>query len=233
MNHKPNLIIFATGEKDPDAGGSGFKNLVEASRDGRLSANILAVVSNYTGGGVEEKANDLGVKFFHFPKAQRTAEGHAALVEEIAGDGEVFIALSGCLWLVPMKESPEDSNPGLDPRYVFNIHPGPLPQFGGNGMYGEHVHTAVMDAYRKGEIKYSAVSMHFATQHYDDGPVFFHYPVEILPTDTPKSLGKWVNIHEHRFQPYITNLVVNKKITWDGENKDSLVVPDGYKYLPS
>jgi len=232
MNENPNLIIFATGGKASGEGGSGFVKLVEASRDGRLRANILAVVSNYAGGGVEEKANKLGIKFFHFPKAQRSAKGHMALVEEIAGGKKVFIALSGCLWLVPMKESPDDPNPGLDPRYVFNIHPGPLPQFGGDGMYGSYVHKAVMDAYKKGEVQYSAVSMHFATKEYDEGPVFFHYPVEILPTDTQESLGKWVNAHEHRFQAYITDLVVNKKITWDGKNKDSLIVPDGYKYLP-
>lgn len=238
---KPKLVIFASGTKD--GGGSGFKNLVEASRDGRLEADIVAVVGNIRGGGVEEKAGALSVPFVHFPKEARTPEEHERLVKELAGD-DYWVSLSGCLWLVPMKEFSGAREAGLDPRRVFNIHPGPLsvvrhngtPEFGGAGMHGHFVHEAVMRAFRDTKrapmLRHSGVSMHFVTKEYDDGPVFFELPVPIPEHFDADMLGRWVNQHEHLFQPEVTNLVVHQRIKWNGRDPKSLIVPMRYKYLP-
>src|SRR3989338_11069163 len=117
---KPNLLIFSSGSKD--GGGSGFENLVVASRNGVLNANIVAVVSNYEHGGVAERAEKLKIKFIHF-SAPWEAEIYRKIAEENDAD---FIALSGWLKMVV----------GLNPKNTFNIHPGPLPAFGGKGMYG-------------------------------------------------------------------------------------------------
>ncbi len=122
------------------------------------------------------------------------------------------MALSGWLKLVT----------GLDPKKTFNIHPAPLPRFGGPGMYGHYVHEAVMEAYHRGEITHSAVSMHFVTEKYDEGPVFFQKTVEILPNDTAEILAQRVNIVEHQFQPIVTNAVLQGKIGWDGKDPKSL-----------
>jgi len=75
-----------------------------------------------------------------------------------------------------------------------------------------------MQAYRAGKITHSAVSMHFATEEYDRGPVFFRLPVEILPTDTPDDIGARVNKAEHEWQARITDHVVNGRIGWDGKD---------------
>jgi folate-dependent phosphoribosylglycinamide formyltransferase PurN len=99
-------------------------------------------------------------------------------------------------------------------------------------MYGHHVHEAVFKAYSAGEITHSAVSMHFVTNEYDRGPVFFHFPVEIFQMDSADDIGKKVNEAEHSLQPLITNMVVQGKISWDGKDPESLRVPKGYKYLP-
>lgn len=238
---KPKLVIFSSGTKE--GGGSGFKNLVEASRDGRLDADIVAVVCNIRGGGVEQKATELGVRFSHFPKDARTPESHEHLVHELAGN-DYWVSLSGCLWLVPIKENPKANEPGLDPQRVFNIHPGPLSilkkdgssEFGGNGMHGHFVHEAVIAAVRDKKrvprLTHSAVSMHFVTKVYDDGPLFFELPVSIPNHFDAGMLGSWVNRHEHLFQPEITNLVVHRKIHWNGRDEESLVVPLEYQYLP-
>jgi phosphoribosylglycinamide formyltransferase-1 len=98
-------------------------------------------------------------------------------------------------------------------------------------MYGHHVHEAVIQAYRQGEIKYSEVCMHFVTEEYDQGPVFFRYPILIRPDDDADSLGSRVNKIEHGWQSFITNLVVHRQIYWDGKNHNSLRVPAWYKYL--
>jgi len=88
----------------------------------------------------------------------------------------------------------------------------------------------VLAAYAEGGLTHSAVSMHFVTEEYDKGPVFFRYPVEILPGDTPETLGARVNRFEHQWQPAVTSLVVEGKISWDGDDPASLTVPSDYRY---
>jgi phosphoribosylglycinamide formyltransferase 1 len=202
---KPRLIIFASGSKT--GGGSGFENLVNASRAGILDAEIVGVVSNHAEGGVRERADRLGVKFTHFA-GPFTKEEYQSIVE-----GSDFVALSGWLKLVS----------GLDPKTTFNIHPGPLPQFGGPGMYGHHVHEAVIEAFHRGEVTHSAVTMHFVTEKYDEGPKFFEKKVEIYFEDDAETLGARVNAVEHVFQPLVTNALVKGYISWDGKNPDSLI----------
>ena len=234
---KPKLLVFASGSKD--GGGSGFENLVKQSRENlnnnEINYEVVAVVSNHENGGVRKHADELGIPFIHLKKDHSTALDYEKIFNE---SGAEWVALSGWLKLVPMKESSDDENPGLDPKRTINIHPGPLPRFGGAGMYGHFVHEAVMEAYKKGKslpdsqrVTHGAVSMHFATKVYDDGPKFFHYPVVVQPDDTPEILAKRVNEAEHKMQPLITSLVVNGEISWDGKDPKSLKVPEGYKFL--
>lgn len=209
MSEKPRLLIFASGTKT--GGGSGFRNLVEKANEGVLQAEIIGVVSNHAEGGVAHHAAELGIHFTHFGGG--SAAAYQELVAALAPD---FVALSGWLKLVS----------GLDPKITFNIHPGPLPEFGGPGLYGHYVHEAVLAAYKRGEVTHSAVSMHFVTEVYDEGPVFFEHKVEILPNDTPDTLGARVNQAEHHWQPIVTNAVLQEEIAWDGKDPNSLRTVD-------
>jgi len=209
---KPKLIIFASGSKN--GGGSGFRELVENNKTGILNAEIIAVVSNHENGGVKKIAEEYGVNFILF-KGPYVAEEYQKIIKET---GAEWVSLSGWLKLVL----------GLNPRKTINIHPGKLPDFGGSGMYGHFVHEATIDAYKKGKVKSSAVTMHFVTEIYDEGPVFFEYPVWIRKKDTPETLAQRVNKIEHAWQSYITNLVIHEKIKWDGKNKETLIVPENY-----
>ena len=105
---------------------------------------------------------------------------------------------------------------GLDPARTINIHPGPLPRFGGPNLYGHLVHEAVMEAYHRGEISHSAVTMHFVDEEYDRGPVFFALPVPIEPEDTPETLAARVNRAEHEWQPRVLNYVVQGQVRLAG-----------------
>jgi len=215
MENKPKLIIFASGSKD--GGGSGLRELVENNKTDVLDAEIVAVVSNYENGGVKKIADEYGIKFILF-KGPFVAEEYQKIIRET---GAEWVSLSGWLKLVL----------GLDPQKTINIHPGRLPQFGGNGMYGHFVHKATMESYGKGEVKFSAVTMHFVTEIYDDGPVFFEYPVWIRKDDTSEILAQRVNKIEHGWQSYITNLVIHEKIKWDGKDSKTLELPEGYPFL--
>jgi len=200
------LLIFASGTKD--GGGSGFRCLAETAQKGVLQADIVAVVSNHEAGGVNKIANKLGFPFEHF-NGPFTAENYQKIVGKY--DAE-FVALSGWLKLVK----------GLNPAKTINIHPGPLPKFGGDGMYGIHVHEAVLEAFKNGEITETAVTMHFVTEEYDEGPVIFSHLVPIKAEDTAESLAKRVNEAEHKWQPIITNKIVTGEISWDGKDPKSL-----------
>ncbi len=218
---KPRVIVFASGTKT--GGGSGFENLVNASRSGVLDAEIVAVVSNHEHGGVRERAERLGISFVHF-SGPYDAENYQRLVRE---NGAEWVAFSGWLKFAH----------GLDPTKSFNIHPALLSfdhgRFGGPGMYGHHIHEAVAKAFEAGEISESGCSMHFITEEYDRGPIFFEQRVALQKGMTPDDIAKAVNKLEHEWQPKITNMVVRGEIRWDGKNPQSLVLPEGYEHLPT
>jgi phosphoribosylglycinamide formyltransferase-1 len=207
----PKLLIFANGTKD--GGGSGFEAMVNAKKRGLFRADIVGVVSSHLNGGIEKIANKNGVPFVHYEKRGDEARiGRETNAE--------WVALSGWPWKIEG-----------DARITFNIHPSRL-VFGGCGMYGLNIHRAVIEAFKKGIIKNTAVSIHFATEEYDKGPVFFEYPVPICFCDTPETLQERVKWYEHIFQWAITDLVIHKQISWDGKDPGSLSVPREYQYLP-
>jgi phosphoribosylglycinamide formyltransferase-1 len=79
------------------------------------------------------------------------------------------------------------------PGKVVNIHPALLPAFGGKGMYGHHVHEAVI---ARGA-RWTGVTIHLVTEHYDEGPILCQRVVGVRPDDTPHSLGARVLRIEH------------------------------------
>src|SRR3989344_6201864 len=210
---RPKLIVFASGTKD--GGGSGFENLIEATKSGVFDAEIVAIVSSNEYGGVRERAQRLGIPFVYF-SGSYDAEHYRKVV---ADSGAEWVALSGWLKLVK----------GLDPAKTFNIHPALLSQldgrFGGEGMWGHHVHEAVKAALDAGEITESGISMHFITDEYDRGPVFFEHRAPLQKGMSADEIAKAVNAVEHEWQPKITNMVVHGQIRWDGKDPSSLTLP--------
>lgn len=212
----PKVIVFASGTKD--GGGTAFENLALWSQEHRDSFDIVGVVSHHETGGIRMRADRLSVPFFYFP-APWSAERYQKLLEQ---SGAEWIALCG--WLKLIK--------GLPPQKTFNMHPALLSQFngrfGGSGMYWDHVHNAIHQAFQNGEIKQTGPSMHFVTDEYDRGPVFFEYPMEI-PSGASFNEVKQMTIDaEHEWHPKITNLVVHGEIRWDGSDPTSLVVPPDF-----
>jgi len=193
------VLVFASG--DEQGGGSGFQELVEFSRTHPpvLDAQIVGVISNHEKGGVRKKADALHIPFEYWP-GPYDANGYRTWVEKYQAD---FVMCSG--WLKFVR--------GLDPARTVNIHPGPLPKFGGARMYGHYVHEAVIAAYHRSEINQSAVTMHFVDEKaYDHGPIIFQMPVLIRPDDDAESLAKRVNEKERAWQSHILNLVVHRQI---------------------
>lgn len=230
---KSRLLVLATGGKREDEGASGLQILYEATQTDppMLDVKIVAAVSKYRGGGTETKSDRFGIIFEHMIPPF-TAEKYQVLVKKYHAD---YVTCSG--WV--------DYVRGLDPRITTNIHPGSTRVFGGLGYYGKKVHLAVIDAYKRGEVKQSAVTMHFVIEDpddgaegkkgYDRGPEFFVRPVLIRKDDTVDVLAKRVNTVEHAWQPFILNLVLQGKIVYreseDGKKKWIAMTSDAFKIL--
>ena len=215
---QPNILVFASGTKT--GGGSGFETMVRAARTRPpiLDASICGVITNHFDGGVWQRAKALGVQAEYWA-GPYLARGYQDFVKYFKAD---YVMLSGWLKLVA----------GLDPARTINIHPGPLPRFGGPKLYGHYVHDAVMAAYHRGEITHSAVTMHFVDPVYDRGPVFFALPIPIEPGDTPETLAAKVNKAEHDWQPRVLNYVVRgqvrlagKEVVYETEELKRLLMP--------
>ena len=216
-NPKPTAVIFATGDKNPAQGGSGLRKLLEAVKVGNLPIDVRAVVSNHLQGSVASIAAEYGCRFIHLSSFE--AGDYQLIMHQAAAE---FTFLSG--WLKKVA--------GLSPSKTVNIHPGPL-EFGGPGMYGHHVHEAVIAAFQRGEITQSAVSMHFVTPHYDEGPTIFRYAVPINQGETADDLYRnKIRPVEHSWQWVITWLVASGQIRWDGIAAHPVYVPVWYKELP-
>lgn len=189
------LLVFATGKKK--AGGTGFLNLIESTKTGVLQGEIVGVVSNIPDGAVRRIAQENNIPF-EFLESFDEVDYKAVA----ARYKPCLYVLSG--WMRKVK--------GLDPTRTINIHPGKIPEFGGEGLFGNRVHEAVLQAFKRGEITSTAVCMHFVTEEFDQGPVFFEYPVLIRADDTVETLSQRVKAVEHAWQPYITNLVLQGRI---------------------
>ena len=93
------------------------------------------------------------------------------------------------------------------PNKIVNIHPALLPAYGGKGMYGHHVHEAVIAA---GE-KESGITIHYVNDHYDQGAIIFQAKCPVLPTDTPDDLAARVHELEYRYFPQIIEETILKQ----------------------
>jgi len=101
--------------------------------------------------------------------------------------------LAGFLWKAP------ENLIAAYPNRILNIHPSLLPKYGGKGMYGAHVHQAVV---ANGE-KESGITIHFVNEHYDEGNILFQAKTEVLPTDTADTLAEKIHLLEYEHFPKV------------------------------
>lgn len=149
---------------------------------------LVVVASNRKSAGALDRARAYGIA------ANVIAPADApALLALLASHGVQLVILAGYLRHVP---------PEIIARYrdaIVNIHPALLPKFGGAGMYGHHVHDAVLAA---GEHE-SGATVHFVTNDYDRGAILAQERVPVLPGDTPDTLGARVLEAEHQLYPRV------------------------------
>lgn len=168
------IVIFASGS------GTNAENIIHYFQT-RAVAEVVHVFSNKAGARVLERAQNLGVTATVFDK---TALLNGTVLEQLHLAQPDLIVLAGFLWKFP-KDILEHY-----PNKTINIHPALLPKYGGKGMYGMHVHKAVV-ANKESE---TGITIHYVNEFYDDGAIIFQAQCDVLPTDTAKDVA--FKVHE-------------------------------------
>jgi len=178
-----NIVVFASGS------GSDLQAIMDACDKGVLDARVSAVISNNAGARALERARAAGIAAYHVSAASSSGSSAETTLRILDTHDADIVFLAGYLRKI---------DPLVLERYhnrIFNIHPALLPKYGGKGMYGIHVHEAVIKA---GE-KESGVTIHRVNEEYDTGDIVAQTIVPVLEGDTAESLAARVLAREHEF----------------------------------
>ena len=174
--------------------GSTFQAILRAIEEGRLpSTRVCLVISNNSDAGILALARSAGIPALHVSQKQfPTEEAFTdAMLLALQRHGAELIVLAGYMKRVPSRFVREYRG------RILNIHPALLPKFGGQGMYGRHVHEAVIAA-RERE---SGATVHVVDDEYDHGQVVLQRTIEVAPDETPETLAAKVLEVEHALYP--------------------------------
>ena len=183
------IAIFASGN------GSNAENIIRYFSKNHEIKPVI-VLSNKKEAFVHQRAQQLGIPSYTFSKME--FDDGTLVLKKLREYCVDFVVLAGFLLKI--------SQPLLDafPNKMVNIHPALLPKFGGKGMYGNHVHRAVIEA-RERE---SGITIHYVNEHYDEGNIIFQASCEVLPNDTPDDVAQKVSELEFTWFPKVIEEVV-------------------------
>lgn len=184
------IAVFASGN------GSNAENLIKYFNDRREIAEVALVVCNRPDALALRRAQALGVAAVVMPRDR--LNDPESIIGVLTAYGIDFIVLAGFLLRVP------EFLIGQYRGRIVNIHPALLPKFGGKGMYGRHVHEAVVAA---GE-RETGITVHHVSERYDEGRVIFQAAVPVSPADTPADVERKVRDLEMRYLPEVIGQVI-------------------------
>lgn len=188
-SQKINIAIFASGS------GTNAENIGNHFLD-HDQIQVSQILSNKKDAYVLERAKKLSIPSSTFTKSEFN---DAAFLDRLQLVD--YIILAGFLWLIP------EYLIKAFPNRIINIHPALLPKYGGKGMYGDHVHKAVIEA----KEKESGITIHFVNEEYDKGKVLFHATCEVTETDSPDSLAQKIHaLEQTHFARVIEEYIQNQ-----------------------
>ncbi|MBN9119783.1 MAG: phosphoribosylglycinamide formyltransferase [Planctomycetes bacterium] len=190
-------------------GGTTLQNLIDRIAAGALPARVAGVVSSRADVKGVTRAQSAGIPVSVVERGTGgTRRPLTSWSDEVWAAVRAFepqlVCFAGWLHLLPI---PEDFR-----HRVLNIHPSLLPAFGGKGMYGENVHTAVL-AYGA---RVSGCTVHFADDTYDTGPILVQRCVPVKEGDTPDTLAARVFQAECEAYPEAIRMIAEGRVTVQG-----------------
>ncbi|MEO5590668.1 MAG: phosphoribosylglycinamide formyltransferase [Gemmatimonadaceae bacterium] len=183
------IAVLASGS------GTNLQALIDylAALGQHASAQIILVASNRTGAKALERARSAGIAAEEFS----TADRGEALQTMLRSHAIEMVVLAGY-----MKHLPPSIIESYEGR-ILNVHPALLPAFGGAGMYGSHVHEAVIAA----RATTTGVTVHLVDNEFDHGAIVAQWRIPVSDDDTAESLARRVLDVEHVVYPRVVNMV--------------------------
>ncbi len=200
MNQPLRLAVLLSG------GGRTLQNLADTIVRGELNAQVVTVISSRPDayGLVRAQKMNMPTHVVH-RKALPNGDAFAQAIWRIIADsGAELVVLAGFMSLL--------SIPNDWVGKVINIHPALLPSFGGKGMYGHHVHEAVI----KAGCKVSGCTVHFCDPTYDTGAIIVQRCCPVLEGDTADTLAQRVFAQECIAYPQAISLIGAGRVQLDG-----------------
>jgi formyltetrahydrofolate-dependent phosphoribosylglycinamide formyltransferase len=189
-------------------GGTTLQNILDHIDAGKLDARVCCVISSRADAYGLERARRHGVPAVTIVRKDYpdSASFNASVWGEIRKHGADLVVLAGfmCLLEIP----PDFAN------RMMNVHPALIPAFCGKGMYGHHVHQAVI-AYG---VKVSGATVHFVDTEYDHGPIILQEAVPVLENDTPDTLADRVQAKERELYPRAIQLFAENRLRVEGRH---------------
>lgn len=188
-----NIAILASGN------GTNAENIARLFAQGN-KARVVLVLCNNRNAGVYARMAPLGVETLYVPNSQWNTDPESVIGLLRRHDVDLVV-LAGFMHLLP-KEIVE-----AFPRKILNIHPSLLPKYGGKGMYGHHVHEAVVAA---GEQE-SGVTVHYVDEHFDTGEIVMQERIHLSPGETAESLEAKIHPVEYALYPRAIEYVIDNQ----------------------
>jgi len=182
------IVIFASGS------GTNAENIIRYFKNSNL-ISVVQVLTNKKDAKVLERAKRLEVSSLVFNRDD--FYNSEELLDNLKLNAD-YIILAGFLWKIPTNIIE------AFPNKIINIHPALLPKYGGKGMYGMHVHKAVV----KNKEKESGITIHYVNENYDEGTIIFQKSFEVLVCDTANDVATKIHILEQENFPKIIEQVI-------------------------
>lgn len=165
----------------------------------RKDVEVACIIYNKRDAYIAERAKNLGIESHYFGRKDFYENG--AVLEYLREKKADWVILAGFLWLVP-----EDILEAY-PNHIINIHPALLPKYGGKGMYGHHVHEAVVAAHEKE----TGITIHIVDNRYDCGITLFQARCEVTPTDTADDVAAKIHLLEKEYFPRVIDETIHSR----------------------
>jgi formyltetrahydrofolate-dependent phosphoribosylglycinamide formyltransferase len=193
-----NIAVFVSG------GGSNLQALLDHAAESDLWRVVVVIMNREA--GAAQGAEAAGVPVRVVPTKDRDREEVTVDTRKVLDEFEInVILLAGYLRMLPAVVVKR-----FEGR-ILNVHPALLPDFGGQGMYGLHVHRAVVAS----DAEVTGATVHFVTEEYDEGAILGQWQVELLPGDTPEDVAARVLRVEHKLYPlavdHLCQAVIDKR----------------------
>lgn len=185
-----NLIIFASGA---GTNAAAIINWFKANGKARVSL----IVCNKPQAGVLKIAERENIPTLLIDKQSIQSD---AFVTTLKSHNPTLIVLAGFLWKIPATMTT------AFPDKIINIHPALLPKYGGKGMYGHHVHEAVIAA----DEQESGITIHYVNEAYDEGNTIVQAHCPVVAGDTPDSLAARIHQLEHYYFPRVIEFLLQQ-----------------------